>query len=312
MPDDGGYGENLRKLRSILIFEALQKRKDEESFQYIKDFSEDINWQIDELCIDEEAWNKITDKMIDPKYAFCHPDILLYNPKTSIYYRGSCTLSIKSTKDYVGAIENLEKGNIRARFDKEKALKMAQTYNKFISFIIRNTDNWTLGDSGRSVIATMGITLDGTYRNKVGQLAEDRIRNLIVQRLSEKKLIERIISEDEYVLAKDILMRFAPEPDVSFIHGGTLLAVVEIKGGIDTAGALERYGAAKKSFEEAVKQNSHCDTYYLSAAITTTLTDRVNVDRLVNQMYNLVDILSDSNIESKFFTELFHHSLRII
>jgi hypothetical protein len=32
----------------------------------------------------------------------------------------------------------------------------------------------------------------------------------------------------------------------------TLLAVVEIKGGIDPAGALERYVAATKSFQHAL------------------------------------------------------------
>jgi len=312
MSDDGEYAENLRKLKSVLIYESLQKYDDKEAFQSISDFSGDLNWKIEELNIDKESWTKVKNMEIDPKYVFCHPDVLLYNPKTSMYYRGSSTLSIKAAKDYVGAIENLEQGNIRAHLSKEKALKMARTYNKFISFIIRNIDDWTLEDAERAVIAILAISFDGRNRNKVGQLAEERVRNLIVQRLSDNKLIERKISKDEYILPKDILMRFAPEPDVSFIHNGTLLTVIEIKGGIDTAGALERYGAAKKSFEEATKQNHHCDTYYLSAAITKTLTDRVNGDRLVNHIYDLISILSDSTAENEFFSELLHHSLRII
>jgi hypothetical protein len=312
MPDDGDYAENLRKIKSVLIFEALQKRKDEESFQYIKDFSADLIWQLDELRIDDESWNKIKDKKIDPKHVFCHPDILLHNPITSIHYRGLCNLSIKSVKDYVGAIESLEQGNKRARLSKEKALKMARTYNKFISFIIRNTNNWNLEDGSRSIVATLGISLDGTNRNKVGELAESRMHDLFVKWLTKSDLIISKINESKYILRDNITMQFASDPDISFNRNGMLLVVVEIKGGIDPAGALERYGAAIKSFKDAVEKNSHCGTFYLAAVITDTLRERIGADRMVNHMFNIADILSDSTEEEEFFKELFHHSLRIM
>ena len=40
------------------------------------------------------------------------------------------------------------------------------------------------------------------------------------------------------------------EPDIPLINtDGSTIAVIEIKGGTDPAGALEQYGATKKSFE---------------------------------------------------------------
>jgi len=311
MPDEGDYATNLRKLKSVLIYEALQERNDQNAFSYIENFSRELDWNLD-LSITDEAWEKIKTKNIEPRYVFCHPDILIYNPKTSLYYRGLCNLSLKSAKDYFGAVENLELGNKRARFNREKALKMAQTYNEFISFIIRNIDDWSIEDGSRSIIATLGISLDGTNRNKVGDLAEERLQDRFILWLSKKDLIDTKIDDSEYMLKNHTSMKFAPEPDISFIRDAILLAVVEIKGGIDPAGALERYGAAKKSFTAAIDKNSHCDTYYVSAVITDTLAERVEKDRLVNHLYNMVDILSDNIKEEKFFEELFHHSLRII
>jgi len=311
MPDDEDYATNLRKLKSVLIYEALQRREDQKAFSYIKNFSGELDWALD-LSINDEAWQKIKSKDIDPKYVFCHPNILLYKPTTSIYYRGLCNLSLKSVKDYFGAAENLELGNKRAHLSQEKALKMAQTYNEFISFIVKNIDDWSLDAGSRSIVATLGISLDGTNRNKVGDLAEKRLQGRFISWLSNKNLIDAKISDSEYQLRNHVLMKFAPEPDISFIHEGSLLSVIEIKGGIDPAGALERYGAAKKSFNAAIDKNSHCDTYYISAVITDTLRERVENDRLVNHLYDMVDILSDGNKEEEFFLELFHHSLRII
>ncbi len=101
-----------------------------------------------ELMIDKDVWKyAVEERGFDPKLVFCHPDILLNAPITSLYYRGLCGLSLKIAKSYFGAIENLESGNPRARIDKEKAMKMATTYNTYICSIIKNSTDWTL-DNG--------------------------------------------------------------------------------------------------------------------------------------------------------------------
>ena len=76
-------------------------------------------------------------------------------------------------------------------------------------------------------------------RNKVGGVAEERIRTLIVDWLSErdlileqKKLITKVSSK--CTLRKNIIMRFGSERIYHYLKM-MLLAVVEIKGGIDTA-----------------------------------------------------------------------------
>lgn len=276
--------------------------------------------------IDKEVWDYVVkEKHYDPKIVFCHPDILQHNPITSLYYRGVSGLSIKAARAYFGAVEGLEKGKKKSRLNKDKALKMAQTYNTFISSIIKNSTDWTLENGHRTIIATLGITLDGVMRNKIGAIAEERVRTLILERVIEQELSEKPISKKEYAdeqlprllrLKENIVMEFSSEPDVCFRKelddSQELLVVIEIKGGIDPAGALERYGAATKSFQHAIKASSRCKNFYLAAVYTPEIERRIKEDCLVEKHFDIIRILEDSEIREQFFDELFHHALRLL
>jgi hypothetical protein len=320
---DSNYIEDLRKTKSLLVATSLQKRQDKKALDLITAFNEPLNWQpLENLMIDIQAWEYIRNKGYKPKDVFCHPEILLAHPITSLYYRGLCGLSIKATKSYVGTIEPLEKGALRTRLKRDKALKMARTYNLFTCSIINNSTNWSLENGYRTIIATIGISLDGTMRNKVGDIAEERIRTLLVEWLIEHTLLVEpaALSSEQArqeiprrcVLPRGLVMQFSSEPDIAFTLDSELLATVEIKGGIDPAGALERYGAAKKSFQHAVNTGSRCKNFYLGAVFTHELTERINNDRLVEKTFNVIDILNKPEVREDFFKELFHHTLRLV
>lgn len=273
------------------------------------------------MLIEHEAWKyAVTTKHHDPKLVFCHPGVLLSCPVTSLYYRGLCGLSLKAVRDYFGAVDSIESGNPRARLDDAKALKMAQTYNAFICSIIKNSTDWTLENGYRTVIATLGITLDGVMRNKVGTIAEERVRMMVLEWLAESNLIAepslgkkdvRDYHGTTFRLSGGMIMKFGSEPDIAFRKGETLRAVIEIKGGIDPAGALERYGAATKSFRNGIKNSPRCENFYLGAVFTPELQRRIESDSLVKKTFNIIEILGDPKEREKFFKEIFHYSLRI-
>lgn len=318
------YSDNLRKVKSLLIVTSLQKRSDLKIFDTLSKLEIELEWKpLSNLMVEKEAWEYVVkEKFYDPKLVFCHPKIIKELPKSSLYYRGLTGLSIKAAKDYIGSVENLEKGNIRARIDDKKALKMARLYNTFICSIIKGSTDWTLENGKRTIIATLGITLDGIMRNRVGSIAEERIRTLVFNWLQSKNLIEtfeKTNTIDELPrlckLPNNIIMRFSSEPDISFSRivddYEVLLAVIEIKGGIDPAGALERYGAATKSFQHSLRENQRCKNFFLSAVYTDELKSRIQNDRLVEKFYDIIDILEKPHIRDDFFQELFHYSLRI-
>jgi hypothetical protein len=322
MPESD-YKEDLHLIRSLLIVTSLQKKRDIQALRLIRKFRQPLDWEpLEDLMIKPDIWNYAVDnKGYDPKLVFCHPDILMYKPSTSLYYRGLCGLSIKIAKSYIGAIESLEKGSPKARLSKEKALKMARTYNLFICSIISNSTDWTLENGYRTIIATMGITLDGSMRNRIGDIAEERIRTLILEWLLDNNLIsEPVLTREQIdddiprscILSNGVIMQFSSEPDISFTRDGQLLAILEIKGGIDPAGALERYGAATKSFQHAIGVSPRCKNIYLGAVFTPELKRRIDEDRLVEKTFNIIEILDNSQTREQFFNELFHHTLRVV
>lgn len=321
MPDNQ-YTKELRLIKSLLIVTSLQKYKDTQAIKLIKKFSGKLAWKpLSNLLIDAEVWKYAVETQgYDPKLVFCHPDVLLDKPVTSLYYRGLCGLSLKAVKDYFGSVEALEIGT-STRLNRDKALKMARTYNAFISSIIKNSTDWTLENGYRTVVATLGITIDGRMRNKIGTIAEERIRGLILEWLMDRELIvEPTFAKKEIyestprvcTLRRGVIMRFGSEPDISFLRDSVLLAVVEIKGGIDPAGALERYGAATKSFQHAISSSPRCKNFYLCGVYTKELQKRIESDRLVEKTFNIIEILDKPEVRKQFFEELFHHALRIV
>lgn len=324
MREPNDYTTKLRQVKSLLLVGSLQKREDMEAAKSIQEYREALNWDNrDDLMIDPKAWDYVMREIaIDPKLVFCHPDILCYDPKTSLYYRGLSGLSLKAAKDYCGGVESLEIRRLAANIDIQRAIRIARAYNTFICSIINGSASWTLENGFRTIIATIGISIDGSNRNKIGEKAEQLIHKLIVEWLMEHKLIiEPHLSKPDlqndnlpshYRLPDDISMSFSSEPDVSFRRASELLAIVEIKGGIDPAGALERYGAARKSFQHAVDECSRCKNFYLVAAVTNELLRRISDDRLVEKTFNIIEMLDDQDMRETFCQELFHYTLRII
>lgn len=317
------YTEELRRVRSLLIVTSLQKREDLAATRAIGDFDGKLFWKpLGNLLISPNVWKYVLESRgYDPKFVFCHPDILLHDSRTCLYYRGLCGLSLKAARDYCGDVRGLELGSRLAKLSQEKALLIARTYNALMCSIIENSTDWTLENGARTIIATMGITLDGIMRNKIGSIAEDRIRTLVLEWVVSRGLLvkpaltrEQIYEQRgarEYTLSKETKMRFQAEPDISFRQEEKLVAVVEIKGGIDPAGALERYGAARKSFDQAIKENVRCRNFYLAASLTGEVQERISTDRLVEKTYNIIEILERPGTRDQFLEELFRYTLRL-
>jgi hypothetical protein len=319
MPD---YVDHLRQTRSIQLVTSLQKRPDLAVRALVEQFQGEIAWEpLESLLIDQDAWKYVTERF-DPKLVLCHPQVLIASPTTSLYYRGMCGLSMKAAKDYFGAVEAIEAGNPRARLSQEKATRMARTYNAYICSIIKNSSDWTLENGFRTIVATIGITVDGSMRGKVGDIAEARVRTLLLEELSRQHLLvepklgaEQLLHPEafprEFKLANRMVMRFGSDPDVSFERDEHYIAILEIKGGIDPAGALERYGAAKKTFEHAVTRSPRCETFLLTAVQTKELKGRVEADRLVGHWFDIIKMIEDPEYRNLFLDELLNHALRL-
>ena len=79
-----------------------------------------------------------------------------------------------------------------------------------------------------------------------------------------------------------------------------MVGTIEVEYGLDRAGALERYGAAEKSFEDAVRQNVRVQNIYLANVITAEVRRRIDTDRLVTESFEFGRIAVDQAERRRF------------
>lgn len=218
---------------------------------------------------------------------FCHPRLLREHPKLLAYYRNIAALSQKGVQYLVGIdVKRFEADtNYTRALPEDQAYALARLCNEHISLIVDSSIFTLTGDELRGLLLiSTGAQIDGSWRNAIGEEAEMVVQRLLLTEARERGNLAALISRtgagvEQYdptqveeqlgkieryrgiMLAHGASILFASDPDVSLLNpDGTTAGVIEVKGGADPAGALERYGAAKKSFEAALKVTPSAQT----------------------------------------------------
>jgi hypothetical protein len=264
---------------------------------------------------------------------FCHPKLIREHSILLAYYRNIAALSQKAVKYLVGVDVKKFEADEENRYTltEDQAWKLAKLFNEHISLIIDSSIESITEDELYGILLTStGAQIDGSWRNAIGEEAEKVVQRLIVKEAKERNLLAAIIprgvtgvelySPDKLeeqlgnieryrgvMLVNQTSILFSSEPDISLLgNQGTTIGVIEVKGGADPAGALERYGAAKKSFEEALRRNPEVKTLLVASCITTQVHTRIQNDPTISSYFNLTEILSeDSTQYDQFAKEVF-------
>lgn len=295
--------------RATLLSKFIQQRADTSLRKTIDNYIFPLKFTpLKHFMISRAAWNHIATLQVPPKFIFAHPDILKEHPEVSQYYRGMAFLSQKQVGQLTVQVASWEEGSRKQPVQPESCLKVARLYNSVISSIIVDSANWTLENGYRNIIATMGIRLDGMFRNKIGQMAEDLIKRRIADWAESKGLVLSKTHQGVFMLSEQTVMRYGSDPDIEFERKGTIIATVEIKGGKDPAGALERLGAMIKSF---AKTPPGCVNFLVAGVVTPEMKTRLMKIGVV-KVFLLDDLSTDDRRWDQFVTELFHHTIRLI
>jgi hypothetical protein len=300
-------------IRSTLMSERIRQRTDEALRKIVENYSKHLEFSpIEKLMISEQAWKAIVDSRVDPKLVFAHPMILQDYPQTSQYYRGIALLPQKRVADIALPVSSWEDGSRKSPIEDAQSQSVAQLYNAVISSIIEGTTHWTLENGYRNIVANMGIGLDGTFRNIIGQDAEKLVKTRIKNWLKSERLICRELeSGTQFDLPRGYWMRFGSEPDVLFQYrtdeSSEDVATIEIKGGKDPAGALERLGAMQKSFEATP---ANCVNFLVAGVVTEEMKSRLTAMGVV-KVFLLDELAHDGEPWTRFLNELFHYTIRI-
>ena len=296
--------------RSKLLAERIRQRTDVKVRRLIENFDTPLDYSEKTrkaLLIAKPAWKYVIGAGIERRKVFAHPDLLVRHPEASFYYRGIALLSLKRVRTGAGVdVKGWEtRERIRPVLD-EDALNVCRIYNSVISSIIEGTTAWSLKNGYRNILGTMGITLDGMFRNVIGQDAERLVKTKVVEWLEEQGLLVQRKGANRFILPDGITMVYGSEPDILFTVGQDAVATIEIKGGKDPAGALERLGAMQKSFAETPVR---CRNFLVAGVVTAEMESRLEQHNVT--VFVLDELLSDDRWQ-EFTTELFHHALRIV
>ncbi len=156
-----------------------------------------------------------------------------------------------------------------------------------------------------------GSQAQGSWQNKKGDYIEGLLRQDLVSQLRKMQLIapdqlvdvhSRVV---EFPLLDDRIVRLGSEPDILIYSDYRLHAAVEVKGGIDTAGVLERIGAAIKSLSRAKEESPGAITILVMSAVSMSdqaMQDIESNKSNVNYWFNIEDILEDSKLKQQYYS----------
>ncbi len=283
--------------------------------------------------ISEDAFMYISNYQ-DLQYiqVFCHPKLLREYPALLSYYRNISALSQKAANYLIGInVARYENDLDNKNTLNEKQIELlVKLFNEHISLIIDSSiETFTKEELYGLLLASTGAQIDGAWRNAIGEEAEQVVQRLLVKEAVKRDLLLAFILKDgtgietfEQARLEDLLrsiakyrglmlsnqtsILFAKEPDIALVSKqGTTLGIVEVKGGTDPAGALERYGAAKKSFEDTLRISPTAKTILLASCITTEALTRIRQDQTISLYFNLTEVLHEEEKYNELISYIF-------
>ncbi|HID84796.1 MAG TPA: XcyI family restriction endonuclease [Anaerolineales bacterium] len=265
------------------------------------------SWPQQALGISPRAWNKVIHQGIEPVKVFAHPRVLVSVAGAVGYYRMLALVSQKSMRNVGLPVESFELPQSRLP-DEETALRLARHFNHLISRLVEEETHSLREEEfllWRGMAA--GAQAQGSWQNRKGAIAEEWVRQRLREHLVHLGWKKQPLPRGEAWTGEAKTVVFSSEPDVEVRQEGRLIGAVEIKGGIDKAGVLERLGAAVKSLRRAKDEDPAAMTILILTA--ASLTEQAKQDlhmqrQVVNRWYTLEQLLQDPQTWQKFLDEL--------
>ena len=314
----------VRRIRSFRLFECIQQVGQLISVKSSFDFSKP-----ESIGIEPDAWARIKKKRIEPILVFCHPRVISEQPQLLLYYRTVALLSQKGLSTLVGGnVARVEAGKVE-KLDSNWVAKTVVAINSILSAIVLTAADIDGRDLPGFQFAAIGATIQGSWNNAIGAEGESAVKTILLNNLRDEirqivwrdssceaykpkkhsMLIDRISDVRVVRLKRGFHIVFSSEPDISLRNPKDIPAVaIEIKAGADPAGALERLGAAMKSFENERSLNPRVKTVYVVRSLTPEVQRRISQTKPFDYTFGLSELLADQKTQKVFANML----LRIV
>jgi len=286
------FHQKLHEWKMLSVAEAVEAFK-----------GETLQWNLSDLGISETAWNRVIHRGIKPVTIFAHPQVLMTISGSTGYYRMLAMASQKSMALIGLNVNPYENGTSSP--DEKTAQLIARHLNQIISQLIEFDEeiNAREFDLWRGMAA--GTQAQSSWQNAKGKRVEVLVKGLIQRRLRERGwVVTESPAGERMELSDSRIVIFGDEPDVAFYKGDRIQAAVEVKGGIDPAGILERLGAALKSLNRIREENPTAVTILIVQSVS--LTERAKEDlelnrHIITHWFTVEDLLTKETVRFEVF-----------
>lgn len=267
------------------------------------------------------AWDQAGKFEVDPVLCFLHPRVLAEQPSLLLYYRCVALLSQKGLQSLCGVSPSSIETGRQTKIPQEARMKIVGAVNSVLSVLMASLDRLKTEHLKAFLYATAGTQIQGSWNNAVGEQGETVVKEIVVACLWEE--VVQVVWKNDSTTSKpelaleDLRARaleikvlrltdgfhcvFSTEPDISLrAPDERPLIAVEVKAGIDPAGALERLGAAMKSFENERSMNPRMKTVYVASCITDEVRNRIDQTKPFDRTFLLPTLLSDATTQKRF------------
>lgn len=319
-------------LKSTFFYNRLRTEGYFSLFKQIKKYARvegsSLQWnKLDEWHISHEAWAIVKESEINPMLVFVHPKVLQLNPRFLKYYRSVAMIPQKGLKAVSGVsnIEGIEDGKVEpGKMSSKQVEGVVQAINETMSTVISLASGINENNLEGMMYATAGTKIDGSWRNSIGAEGERVVRRIILSDLLGYSEVTSVVDRDNQIhsisewdigddydcikvinLVNGYSILFSSEPDVTmYDSNGAIVGVIEIKSGLDPAGALERLGAMFKSFENTLAEYPDAVTILVASCITDEVESRLGASMLVRQKYITTNITGNEHEKRKFVNRI--------
>lgn len=267
-----------------------------------------LAWDREALAISARSWNKVIHRGIKPVRVFCHPHVLRTIPRAIGYYQKLAMVSLKSMRHVGFDVVRYENGTNRLPLSNERARNLTCHLNTLISRLIEAEDDVRERrfDLWRGM--TAGSTAQGSWQNRKGDIAEALVAGLLREHLYDQQLAQFLSRKATQHLHDGRVVEYASEPDIAiYAPEGHILGAVEIKGGIDPAGILERVGAAIKSLSRVKQENPKAITIlvmYRASITDQSIADLTAHRHEIDHWFTIEDLLNKESSRQRLFSLL--------
>ncbi len=267
---------------------------------------EDLDWEED-LGITDKAWRRVIHKGIKPVRVFAHPEVLKQDSKRVGYYRMLTMVSLKSMGNIGLNLNRYEENG--SELDDHKALEISRHLNKIVSILIEYDESLDTREFDLWRGMGAGSSAQGSWGNVKGDKVEVVIKDLIGRRVRDRGLVLEETSRGKsrtIELSDGRTLIFAAEPDVAVYRkrNKSIEMAMEIKGGIDPAAVLERFGATLKSLGRIRQADASSVTILMMQGVSLTpraekaIKDNRNT---IDYFFKIEDVISDDDTRKRLF-----------